>query len=119
MREKERKKKFEKEIKLELDKIFGPKRKKKKKKRLEGNEGGISDNQKEWKKLDLTLLSKEKISNRLAKMNVYFQTSGKFFYSKQDNKTKIKKTQFYTPNSLILINYYFFLVTQTPYPLKS
>lgn len=83
MRRKERKQKFEHEIKLELDKIFGPKRKRRPKKYRENgsNKEGLANNQNEWKKLDLTLLSKEKISNRLAKMNVYFQTSGTLNFS--------------------------------------
>ena len=75
---------FDEEIELELDKLFGPKRKRCRSRRLSSS--GISKNMfdsnisialKGWKDNKITFRTKENSTNRLAKMNVYFKTNRK------------------------------------------
>ena len=89
-KQKKRKKKWintsEDEIQVALDKIFGPRTRVKQKasrfksQNLRGSKSmrdmAYAKTLKDWSSREVCMSSKEKITNRLAKTNVYFQTKG-------------------------------------------
>ena len=74
------------EIQVALDKIFGPRTREKQKssrfksQNLRGSKSmrnvAYAKTLKDWTNREVCMSSKEKITNRLAKTNVYFQTKG-------------------------------------------